>query len=110
MEHKELGDDTADPEDPPDPPAPSTMATKKKKRRRKKHKGDPRREELTPPMSVTTGNANAANVPAAMTAAMSSTGQNEEIFEMDLSSDEEIAARVSRWVKVLQLKNTFDLC
>uniref|UniRef100_A0A8C3A3W8 phosphatidate phosphatase n=1 Tax=Cyclopterus lumpus TaxID=8103 RepID=A0A8C3A3W8_CYCLU len=72
---KDLEDDPADPEDPPEPPAPSTMATKKKKKRRKKHKGDPRREELTPPMSVTT--------------AMSSSGQNEEIFEMDLSSDEE---------------------
>uniref|UniRef100_A0A4W6EZL3 phosphatidate phosphatase n=1 Tax=Lates calcarifer TaxID=8187 RepID=A0A4W6EZL3_LATCA len=65
---KDLEDDPADPEDPPEPPAPSTVATKKKKRRRKKHKGDPRREELTPPMSVTT-----------------------EIFEMDLSSDEEAA-------------------
>uniref|UniRef100_A0A4W6EZK3 phosphatidate phosphatase n=1 Tax=Lates calcarifer TaxID=8187 RepID=A0A4W6EZK3_LATCA len=89
---KDLEDDPADPEDPPEPPAPSTVATKKKKRRRKKHKGDPRREELTPPMSVTTGNAIAANAPAATTAAMSSTGQNEEIFEMDLSSDEEAAA------------------
>ncbi|KAF3858074.1 hypothetical protein F7725_011275 [Dissostichus mawsoni] len=39
-------------------------------------------------MSVTTGNAIAANIPAATTAAMSSAGQNEEIFEMDLSSDE----------------------
>uniref|UniRef100_A0A8C3A4P3 phosphatidate phosphatase n=1 Tax=Cyclopterus lumpus TaxID=8103 RepID=A0A8C3A4P3_CYCLU len=58
---KDLEDDPADPEDPPEPPAPSTMATKKKKKRRKKHKGDPRREELTPPMSVTTGNAIAAN-------------------------------------------------
>uniref|UniRef100_A0A669EDX7 phosphatidate phosphatase n=1 Tax=Oreochromis niloticus TaxID=8128 RepID=A0A669EDX7_ORENI len=85
---KDLEDDPADPEDPPEPPAPSTVATKKKKRRRKKHKGDPRREELTPP-SVTTGNAVAANAPAATTAAMSSTVQNEEIFEMDLSSDEE---------------------
>uniref|UniRef100_A0A3Q2VFR9 phosphatidate phosphatase n=1 Tax=Haplochromis burtoni TaxID=8153 RepID=A0A3Q2VFR9_HAPBU len=81
---KDLEDDPADPEDPPEPPAPSTVATKKKKRRRKKHKGDPRREELTPP-SVTTGNAVAANAPAATTAAMSSTGQNEEIFEMDLT-------------------------
>lgn len=44
-------------------------------------------------MSVPTGNAIAANAPSA---AMSSTGQNEEIFEMDLSSDEEAAARVSR--------------
>lgn len=47
-------------------------------------------------MSVTTNNAIAANAPAATTAAMSTTGQNEEIFEMDLSSDEEAAARVSR--------------
>ncbi|XP_070774340.1 phosphatidate phosphatase LPIN2 [Enoplosus armatus] len=99
VEHRvpiDLEDDPADPEDPPEPPAPSTTATKKKKRRRKKHKGDPRREELTPPMSVTTGNTIAANPPAATTAAMSSTGQNEEIFEMDLSSDEDAAARVSR--------------
>ncbi|XP_041658896.1 phosphatidate phosphatase LPIN2 isoform X2 [Cheilinus undulatus] len=103
VEHKELEDDTADPEDPPGPPAPSTVATKKKKRRRKKHKGDPRREELTPPMSVTTGNANAANVPAAMTAAIS--GQNEEIFEMDMSSDEEAAARVSRSPSVSTMRD-----
>lgn len=99
MEHrapKDLEDDPADPEDPPEPPAPSTMATKKKKRRKKKHKGDPRREELTPPMSVTTGNAIAANTPAATIAAMSNSGQNEEIFEMDLSSDEDVAAHVSR--------------
>lgn len=94
---KDLEDDPADPEDPPEPPAPSTVATKKKKRRRKKHKGDPRREELTPP-SVTTGNAVAANAPAATTAAMSSTVQNEEIFEMDLSSDEEATVHVSRYV------------
>uniref|UniRef100_A0AAQ5X784 phosphatidate phosphatase n=1 Tax=Amphiprion ocellaris TaxID=80972 RepID=A0AAQ5X784_AMPOC len=60
---KDLEDDPVDPEDPPEPPAPSTQATKKKKRRRKKHKGDPRREELTPPMSVTTANAVAANTP-----------------------------------------------
>uniref|UniRef100_A0A8C3A157 phosphatidate phosphatase n=1 Tax=Cyclopterus lumpus TaxID=8103 RepID=A0A8C3A157_CYCLU len=66
---KDLEDDPADPEDPPEPPAPSTMATKKKKKRRKKHKGDPRRED---------------------------SGQNEEIFEMDLSSDEEAAVHVSR--------------
>uniref|UniRef100_A0A8C9X7F4 phosphatidate phosphatase n=1 Tax=Sander lucioperca TaxID=283035 RepID=A0A8C9X7F4_SANLU len=70
---KDLEDDPADPEDPPELPAPNTMSTKKKKRRKKKHKGDPRREELTPPI----------------------TGQNEEIFEMDLSSDEEAAAHVS---------------
>uniref|UniRef100_A0A8C9X3M1 phosphatidate phosphatase n=1 Tax=Sander lucioperca TaxID=283035 RepID=A0A8C9X3M1_SANLU len=65
---KDLEDDPADPEDPPELPAPNTMSTKKKKRRKKKHKGDPRREELTPPMSVTTGNAIAANAPAATTA------------------------------------------
>uniref|UniRef100_A0A8C3G5K2 phosphatidate phosphatase n=1 Tax=Cyclopterus lumpus TaxID=8103 RepID=A0A8C3G5K2_CYCLU len=69
---KDLEDDPADPEDPPEPPAPSTMATKKKKKRRKKHKGDPRRED---------------------------SGQNEEIFEMDLSSDEEAAVHVSRSVQ-----------
>ncbi|XP_076004041.1 phosphatidate phosphatase LPIN2 isoform X2 [Genypterus blacodes] len=89
-------DDPVDPEDLPAPPAPSTMAIKKKKKRRKKHKGDPRREELTPPMSVTTGNTNAANTPVATTAAMSSAGQTEEIFEMELSSDEEAAAHASR--------------
>ncbi|XP_008285904.1 phosphatidate phosphatase LPIN2 isoform X2 [Stegastes partitus] len=102
---KDLEDDPVDPEDPPEPPAPSTQATKKKKRRRKKHKGDPRREELTPPMSVTTGNAVAANTSAATTAAMSSTGQNEEIFEMDLSSDEEAAAHVSRSPSVTTMRD-----
>ncbi|KAM9349370.1 phosphatidate phosphatase LPIN2 [Symphorus nematophorus] len=108
VEHRTVKDlDPADPEDPPEPPAPSTVATKKKKRRRKKHKGDPRREELTPPMSVTTGNnAIAANAPAAATtAAMSTTGQNEEIFEMDLSSDEEAAARVSRSPSVTTMRD-----
>ncbi|KAM6920150.1 phosphatidate phosphatase LPIN2 isoform 2-T3 [Lycodopsis pacificus] len=99
---KDLEDDPADPEDPPEPPAPSTMATKKKKKRRKKHKGDPRREELTPPMSVTTGNAIAANAPAAM----SSSGQNEEIFEMDMTSDEEAAvAHVSRSPSVATMRD-----
>uniref|UniRef100_A0AAR2J2E2 phosphatidate phosphatase n=1 Tax=Pygocentrus nattereri TaxID=42514 RepID=A0AAR2J2E2_PYGNA len=44
-------DDPQDPEDPPEPPVTSTSTSKKKKRRRKKHKGDPRREELTPPAS-----------------------------------------------------------
>ncbi|XP_041805795.1 phosphatidate phosphatase LPIN2 isoform X3 [Chelmon rostratus] len=102
---KDLEDDPADPEDPPEPPTPITVATKKKKRRRKKHKGDPRREELTPPMSVTAGNAIAANAPAAMTAAMSSAGQNEEIFEMDLSSDEEAAALVSRSPSVTTMRD-----
>nr|XP_004543002.1 phosphatidate phosphatase LPIN2 isoform X1 [Maylandia zebra] len=101
---KDLEDDPADPEDPPEPPAPSTVATKKKKRRRKKHKGDPRREELTPP-SVTTGNAVAANAPTATTAAMSSTGQNEEIFEMDLSSDEETTVHVSRSPSVTTVRD-----
>lgn len=84
-------DDAADPDEPPEPP--STLATKKKKRRRKKHKGDPRREELTPPVSLPSANAAAAN------ACSASTGQSEEIFEMDLSSDEEPAAHVSRWVR-----------
>uniref|UniRef100_A0A8D3BRH3 phosphatidate phosphatase n=1 Tax=Scophthalmus maximus TaxID=52904 RepID=A0A8D3BRH3_SCOMX len=75
VEHRaaiDLEDDHADPEYPHEPPAPCTMSTKKKKRRRRKHKGDPRREELTPPMSVTT-----------------------EIFEIEMSSDEEAAAHVS---------------
>ncbi|XP_066536586.1 phosphatidate phosphatase LPIN2 isoform X2 [Hoplias malabaricus] len=62
-------DEPQDPEEPPEPPVASTG--KKKKRRRKKHKGDPRREESTPPASV------------------SSSAPSEEIFEMDLSSDEE---------------------
>uniref|UniRef100_A0AAY5F481 phosphatidate phosphatase n=1 Tax=Electrophorus electricus TaxID=8005 RepID=A0AAY5F481_ELEEL len=64
-------DDALDPDEPLEPPVPSTGTAKKKKRRRKKHKGDPRREELTPPASV------CSSAPA------------EEIFEMDLSSDEE---------------------
>lgn len=85
VEQRNAEDDAADPDDPPEPP--STLATKKKKRRRKKHKGDPRREELTPPISVPSANAAAANACSA-----------EEIFEMDLSSDEEPAAHVSRWV------------
>ncbi|KAM7400374.1 hypothetical protein PAMA_004862 [Pampus argenteus] len=105
---KDLEDDPADPEDPPEPPAPSTMATKKKKRRKKKHKGDPRREELTPPMSVTTSNSIAtiaATAPAVTTAAMSSTGQNEEIFEMDMSSDDDVAAHVSRSPSVTTMRD-----
>ncbi|XP_051771583.1 phosphatidate phosphatase LPIN2 isoform X1 [Ctenopharyngodon idella] len=69
-----LDDDPLDPEDPPDPPVASTGAAKKKKKRRKKHKGDPRREELTPP------------------AVISSTPSTEDIFEMDLSSDEDAAS------------------
>uniref|UniRef100_A0A673L1Z6 Phosphatidate phosphatase LPIN2-like n=1 Tax=Sinocyclocheilus rhinocerous TaxID=307959 RepID=A0A673L1Z6_9TELE len=64
-------DDPLDPEDPPDPPVASTGAAKKKKKRRKKHKGDPRREELTP------------------SAIISSTPSTDDIFEMDLSSDED---------------------
>uniref|UniRef100_A0A667WR62 phosphatidate phosphatase n=1 Tax=Myripristis murdjan TaxID=586833 RepID=A0A667WR62_9TELE len=87
VEHRapqDLEDDPADPEDPPEPPAPSTIATKKKKRRRKKHKGDPRREELTPPMS-------------------------EEIFEMEMSSDEEGTAHASRLVQAFSPKSDSEL-
>ncbi|XP_018612355.1 phosphatidate phosphatase LPIN2-like [Scleropages formosus] len=51
----------------------STQPAKKKKRRKRKHKGDPRKEEQA-----------------------SMGGGVEEIFEMDLSSDEEPAAHVSR--------------
>ncbi|TRY92336.1 hypothetical protein DNTS_013305 [Danionella cerebrum] len=69
-----LDNDPLDPEDPPDPPIPSTGAAKKKKKRRRKHKGDPRREELTPP------------------AVMSSTLSTDDIFEMDLSSDDDTAS------------------
>ncbi|XP_051554105.1 phosphatidate phosphatase LPIN2-like isoform X2 [Myxocyprinus asiaticus] len=69
-----LDDDPLDPEDPPEPPVSSTLAGKKKKKRRKKHKGDPRREELTPSVAV------------------SSTTLTDDIFEMDLSSDEEAAS------------------
>uniref|UniRef100_A0A3B1JKS5 phosphatidate phosphatase n=2 Tax=Astyanax mexicanus TaxID=7994 RepID=A0A3B1JKS5_ASTMX len=65
-------DQDNDPQDPEDPPVASTSTGKKKKRRRKKHKGDSRREEMTPPASI------GASAPA------------EEIFEMDMSSDEEI--------------------
>ncbi|XP_034742947.1 phosphatidate phosphatase LPIN2 isoform X2 [Etheostoma cragini] len=102
---KSLEDDPTDPEDPPELPSPNTMSTKKKKRRKKKHKGDPRREELTPPMSVMTGNAIVANAPLATTAAMSNTGQNEEIFEMDLSSEEEAAAHVSKSPSVTTMRD-----
>ncbi|XP_035491485.1 phosphatidate phosphatase LPIN2 isoform X2 [Scophthalmus maximus] len=109
VEHRaaiDLEDDHADPEYPHEPPAPCTMSTKKKKRRRRKHKGDPRREELTPPMSVTTGNAAvSANAPAATTAAISCTGQNEEIFEIEMSSDEEAAAHVSRSPSVTTMRD-----
>ncbi|KAK2900902.1 hypothetical protein Q8A67_009017 [Cirrhinus molitorella] len=69
-----LNDDPLDPEDPPDPPFASTGGAKKKKKRRKKHKGDPRREELTPP------------------AVISSTPSTDDIFEMELSSDEDPAS------------------
>ncbi|KAI4903522.1 hypothetical protein NFI96_027566 [Prochilodus magdalenae] len=68
---QDLEDGAQDPEEPPEPPVASTSIGKKKKRRRKKHKGDPRREEPTPPASV------GASAPT------------DEIFEMDLSSDEE---------------------
>ncbi|XP_059419568.1 phosphatidate phosphatase LPIN2-like isoform X2 [Carassius carassius] len=71
---QKLDDDPLDPEDPPDPPVASTGAAKKKKKRRKKHKGDPRREELTPP------------------AVINSTPSADDIFEMDLSSDEDAAS------------------
>uniref|UniRef100_H3DMS4 phosphatidate phosphatase n=1 Tax=Tetraodon nigroviridis TaxID=99883 RepID=H3DMS4_TETNG len=90
-------DDVADPDEPPEPP--STLATKKKKRRRKKHKGDPRREELTPPISVPSASAAAAN------ACSAGTGQNEEIFEMDLSSDEDPVAHVSRSPSVSTIRD-----
>ncbi|XP_056333086.1 phosphatidate phosphatase LPIN2 isoform X1 [Danio aesculapii] len=69
-----LDDDPLDPDDPPDRPVASTGGAKKKKKRRKKHKGDPRREEFTPP------------------AVISSTPSTDEIFEMDLSSDEDAAS------------------
>ncbi|CAL8344239.1 unnamed protein product [Merluccius merluccius] len=87
-----LGADPADTEVAPEPHHPTSTSgtTKKKKRRRKKHKGDPRREELTPPMAHVAANMPAANV-AAAPAATTSSGQTEEIFEMDLSSDEETA-------------------
>ncbi|CAL8320059.1 unnamed protein product [Arctogadus glacialis] len=99
-QQQHLEDDPADPEDAPEPHHPTSTSgtTKKKKRRRKKHKGDPRREELTPPMALVSANtaantaANAAaNVPALAPAATTSSGQTEEIFEMELSSDEETA-------------------
>lgn len=69
-----MEDDPEEVDDPPEAPVSSTVSVKKKRKRRKKHKGDPRREELTPPASV-------ANVQP-----------SEEIFEMDLSSDEETLA------------------
>lgn len=85
----------------PEPPALSTVGIKKKKKRRKKHKGDPRREELTPPMAHNTANPNAANTPTATTTtttagATGGTGQIENIFELELSSDEEATAHASR--------------
>ncbi|KTF87814.1 hypothetical protein cypCar_00025869, partial [Cyprinus carpio] len=91
-----LGDDPLDPEDPPDPPVASTGAAKKKKKRRKKHKGDPRREELTPP------------------AVISSTPSTEDIFEMDLSSDEDAASNtryqrmLAHWTYSYLMKWTCD--
>ncbi|XP_051984829.1 phosphatidate phosphatase LPIN2-like [Xyrauchen texanus] len=72
--NQNLDDDPLDPEDPPEHPVSSSVAGKKKKKRRKKHKGDPRREEMTPPVAV------------------SSTTLTDDIFEMDLSSDEEAAS------------------
>lgn len=66
-----LGNDPLDLEEPPELPVPSTGTAKKKKRRRKKHKLDPRREEMTPPASV------------------SASANTDDIFEMDLSTDEE---------------------
>uniref|UniRef100_A0A8D3BQI5 phosphatidate phosphatase n=1 Tax=Scophthalmus maximus TaxID=52904 RepID=A0A8D3BQI5_SCOMX len=86
VEHRaaiDLEDDHADPEYPHEPPAPCTMSTKKKKRRRRKHKGDPRREELTPPMSVTT-----------------------EIFEIEMSSDEEAKPEPLKTVVITPLEST----
>ncbi|XP_030629689.1 phosphatidate phosphatase LPIN2 isoform X2 [Chanos chanos] len=73
---QDLDDDPPDPEDPPEPTVSSSGSVKKKKRRRKKHKGDARREELTPPVSVGTA----------------AGGQSDEIFEMDMSSDEEASS------------------
>ncbi|KAL2097642.1 hypothetical protein ACEWY4_006849 [Coilia grayii] len=70
-------DEPQEADDPPEVPVSSTGSVKKKRRRRKKHKGDQRREELTPP----------ASAPSV---------QPEEIFEMDLSSDEETAAHSAR--------------
>uniref|UniRef100_A0A8C2A2W3 phosphatidate phosphatase n=1 Tax=Cyprinus carpio TaxID=7962 RepID=A0A8C2A2W3_CYPCA len=95
-----LGDDPLDPEDPPDPPVASTGAAKKKKKRRKKHKGDPRREELTPP------------------AVISSTPSTEDIFEMDLSSDEDAASNtryqrmLAHWTYsyLMDAENLFKTC
>lgn len=66
-----LDNDPLDLEEPPEPPVPSTGTAKKKKRRRKKHKMDPRREEMTPPASV------------------GASANTDDIFEMDLSTDEE---------------------
>ncbi|XP_077415657.1 phosphatidate phosphatase LPIN2 isoform X2 [Vanacampus margaritifer] len=99
---KDLEDDNpADQEDPPDPPSPASVSTKKKKKRRKKHKGEPRREELTPPMSVPPMLVTptvAANTPAATT--------NEEMFEMDLSSDEDASVpHVSRSPSVSTIRD-----
>ncbi|KAM9500204.1 phosphatidate phosphatase LPIN2 isoform 2-T3 [Clarias gariepinus] len=68
------GLDNEDLEEPPEPPVPSTGTAKKKKRRRRKHKVDPRREELTPPASV------------------GASASADDIFEMDLSTDEEATA------------------
>ncbi|KAG5285378.1 hypothetical protein AALO_G00002710 [Alosa alosa] len=72
-------DEPPEADDPPEAPVSSTSSVKKKRKRRKKHKGDPRREELTPPATVATP-----------------PQPSEEIFEMDLSSDEETAAHSPR--------------
>lgn len=74
-----LDNDLLDLEEPPEPPVPSTGTAKKKKRRRKKHKMDPRREEMTPPASV------------------GASASTDDIFEMDLSTDDE-ATPNTRWL------------
>lgn len=71
-------DELPEADDPPEAPVNSTGSVKKKRKRRKKHKGDPRREEMTPPAAVTNPQ------------------PSEEIFEMDLSSDEETATHSVR--------------
>ncbi|KAM6948650.1 phosphatidate phosphatase LPIN2 [Aplochiton taeniatus] len=95
-------DDLADPEDPPEPPVPSAVSVKKKKRRRKKHKGDPRREELTPPMALATA---AATPPAPPPPMALTPGQAEDIFEMEMSSDEEAAGHALRSVSLNTMRD-----
>ncbi|KAL4624687.1 phosphatidate phosphatase LPIN2-like [Arapaima gigas] len=73
------GDPGKDPDEDPVDPSPSSSSTRKKKRRRKKHKVDPRKEEQVLPAGT------------------------EEIFEMDVSSDEgqnRNAARASTFTPV----------